>query len=68
MNLPVDQNVVHLNTDVLVASQSIGHRLEVAFKTAGCIRFRTTDFPGGRKVFWRYVTENIMAQRKVLKD
>lgn len=42
---PADQHVVHLHSDVLAASQSVGQRTEAAFKTTACIWFRTTDFP-----------------------
>lgn len=43
--LLVDQHVVHLDSDVLCASQPVSHRREAPFETTACVWFRTTDFP-----------------------
>lgn len=45
VELPVDQHIVHLNSDVLGASQSVRVWLETTFKTTARIWFRATDFP-----------------------
>lgn len=43
--LLVDQHVVHLDGDVLGASQPVSHRCEAPFETTACVWFRTTDLP-----------------------
>ncbi len=45
VDLPVDQHVVHLDSDVLDASQAVSDRFEAAFKATLCIGFRTANFP-----------------------
>lgn len=47
--LRVDQHVVHLDSDVLCASQPVRHRREAPFETTAGIWFRTTDFPTERR-------------------
>lgn len=49
VDLPVDQHVVHLHSDVLAASQSVRHWGKGTLKTTLFFKFRAFDRPRGIK-------------------
>lgn len=48
-DLPADQHIVDLHSDVLLTSQSVSQRGQAAFKATAGSWFGTTDIPGEKK-------------------
>lgn len=72
VDLPVDEHVVHLDCDVLAASQAVSQRTEAASETAARVCFRTAHFPAEERDFQnRVILEGnvqTLVQQWVLAD